>query len=412
MKASFMHKLLFIMSILMTLTVTSVKAQMDSLLFHENHIIDRNGKGELKFSFDNINFIRDNEYQGKLTKGYTLPGFWIQPTFSYQPLKNLKVEAGVYLLRYWGANKYPNLNYSDIAEWKGEQTQKGFHCLPVFRVQMALSGNFNIILGTLYGKNNHHLVEPLYNEELGLTADPEAGIQLLWNTRPMDFDMWVNWESFIFQNDYHQESFTFGLSTRFKANRPTARTHVYFPLQMLFQHRGGEINPDAESRKIKTWLNAAAGVGTDIHLRNRFFTKLNLEAAATYFSQQSGDMLPFNKGYGIYAKATANIWRFRIQAGYWQCKDFITIFGNPLFGTISIHEEGLTYDSPKMINAGIEYSQSLGKGFSWGIHANIYNNLESDAHSKSQGWYKEGNAMSLAAGLYLRINPSFILKRF
>ncbi len=412
MKMSFLHKLLIGICVFTFIPATQTYAQMDSLLFHEDYAIDRSGKGELTFSLDNVNFIRDNEYDGRLTKGYTLPGLWIQPTFGYQPLRNLRVEAGVYLLRYWGANKYPNLNYSDIAEWKGGQTQTGFHCLPVFRVQLALSNTFDIILGTLYGKNNHNLIDPLYNKEMGLTGDPEAGIQLLWKTRPMDFDMWVNWESFIFQDDDHQESFTFGLSTRFKANNSAARTNVYFPVQMLFQHRGGEINPDAESRSVKTWLNAAAGVGLDIHLRNRIFTKLNLEATAAYFGQQKGEMLPFDKGYGVYAKATADIWRFQVHVGYWQCKDFITVFGNPLFGTVSTFEKGLTYNKPKLVTASVEYSQSLAKGFSWGIHADVLNNLAVDAHSTTNGWYREGNAMSFAVGLYLRVNPSFLIKRF
>ena len=181
---------------------------------------------------------------------------------------------------------------------------------------------------------------------------------------------------------------------------------------MLFQHRGGEINPDAESRSVKTWLNAAAGVGLDIHLRNRVFTKLNLETTAAYFGQQKGEMLPFDKGYGVYAKATADIWRFQVHAGYWQCKDFITVFGNPLFGTVSTFEKGLTYNKPKLVTASVEYSQSLAKGFSWGIHADVLNNLAVDAHSATNGWYREGNAMSFAAGLYLRVNPSFLIKRF
>lgn len=387
-------------------------AQMDSLIFREETRISPERKGELRLDIDNINFVRDNEYKSKQAKGYTLPGFWLQPTLSFQPLKNLKVEAGIYMMRYWGANKYPNLNYSDIAVWKGDQTQKGFHCLPVFRVQWALSPTFNIVLGTLHGKNNHRLTEPLYNPEMGLTADPEAGVQLLWNARPLDFDLWVNWESFIFRDDLHQEAFTFGLSTRFKANRPTARTHVYFPLQAVFQHRGGEINPDAKPRDVKTWLNAAAGIGMDFHLKNRLFTKLNLETTACYFGQQAGSLLPFDKGYGIYAKAAADVWRFRIHAGYWHCKDFTTVLGNPLFGAMSTFEEGFVYDSPSMAVAKVEYSQPLGKGFAWGIHADVYSNLKADAYSPTDGWHEEGNALNFAAGLYLRIHPSFLLKRF
>ena len=58
------------------------------------------------------------------------------------------------------------------------------------------------------------------------------------------------------------------------------------------QHRGGEINPEAESREVKTWTNAAAGIGTTIHTRNSILTSINIEAAALYIKQMSGGMLP------------------------------------------------------------------------------------------------------------------------
>ena len=76
------------------------------------------------------------------------------------------------MLHYWGANKYPNLNYSDIATWKGDQTQTGFHMLPFFNVQLAVNSRFNLILGNIYGGSNHRLIEPLYNQENALSADP------------------------------------------------------------------------------------------------------------------------------------------------------------------------------------------------------------------------------------------------
>ena len=276
---------------LLLLTTANVKAQVsvhiDSLLFENSHRIDSASCGELRLNFDALCFFRDNEYKGSLSKGYTLPGYRLQPTVSYQPLKNLRVEVGVSMLHYWGANKYPNLNYSDIATWKGDQTQTGFHLLPFFNVQLAVSRNFNLILGNIYGGANHRLIEPLYNQENALSADPEMGVQMQWQTKPLDFDMWVNWESFIFDKDTHQEAFTFGLSTRFKANRPERRTHVYFPLQVVMQHRGGEINPDAEQRQVKTWMNAAAGVGVTIHTDNSILTRLNAEADVAYYRQMT-----------------------------------------------------------------------------------------------------------------------------
>lgn len=389
-----------------------LQAQMDSLLFLENSKINENDTRKLSFCLDNLNFIKNNENKGCFTKGYTLPGLWLLPRFSYQPLKNLKVEAGLYMLRFWGSEAYPNFNYSDIATWKGEDYQHGFHAIPYFRVHYAVTPHFNIVMGHIYGRNNHQLIEPLYNPEMGLTADPESGLQLLWHTRPADVDMWVNWESFIFQNDNHQESFTYGLATRFKLNAPQSKIHVYMPLQALYQHRGGEINTEATDRSVKTWLNAAAGYGMDFHLRNRYFKKLNLEADFVYFAQQKGQLIPFDKGYGLHGKLTADIYRFRIHAGYWQCHNFATIFGNPLFGAISTYDKSVQYRDPKMLYFRLEYAQPIGKGFYWGIHTDVYNNFPADAYNATDGWHREPNAISFLAGIYLRLNMNFLIKQF
>ena len=150
--------------------------------------------------------------------------------------------------------------YQDIAHWKGDQYQKVSHALPWFRAQVALSDHVNIVLGDLYGAANHNLIEPLYNPELNMVADPEMGLQLLYNSRRFDLDVWVNWESFIFREDIHQEAFTVGLSTRFKFNDPDSRFHFYAPLQVLVQHRGGELDTIL-TNSVRTLMNGAVGIG-------------------------------------------------------------------------------------------------------------------------------------------------------
>lgn len=87
----------------------------------------------------------------------------------FYPLKNIKLELGVHALIYSGAYKFPNYAYHDIAIWKGNQYQRGTHILPYFRAQLALS-RVNLVLGNLYGGENHRLIEPLYNPELNLTG--------------------------------------------------------------------------------------------------------------------------------------------------------------------------------------------------------------------------------------------------
>lgn len=401
---------------LLLLTTANAKAQgsvhIDSLLFENSHRIDSASCGELRLNFDALCFFRDNEYKGCLSKGYTLPGYRLQPTVSYQPLKNLRVEVGVSMLHYWGANKYPNLNYSDISTWKGDQTQTGFHLLPFFNVQLAVSRNFNLILGNIYGGANHRLIEPLYNQENALSADPEMGVQMQWQTKPLDFDVWVNWESFIFDKDTHQEAFTFGLSTRFKANRPERRTHVYFPLQVVMQHRGGEINPDAEQRQVKTWMNTAAGVGVTIHTDNSILTRLNAEADVAYYRQMTGALLPFDNGKGLYLKAEADIWRFCLRGAYWDSSKFISIFGNPLYGSVGIHNRDFQMQRNRTVCAQLSYAQELGKGFSWGVQADVFNTLPTDDFVVDNKVYNNNNKVSLAAGIYLRVKPSFLLKKF
>lgn len=387
-------------------------AQTDSLICYTPTDISPEGRGELRFNLDNITFVRDNEYKGSLAKGYTLPGIWVEPTIGYQPLRNLTLEVGLHALHYWGANKYPNLNYSDLAEWKGEQTQKGFHCLPVFRAHLQLTPAFHVVLGTIYGKTNHGLVTPLYNEELNLSADPEAGVQLLVNTRPFSLDAWVNWESFIFNDDNHQESFTFGVSTRFRPSRREARVQTYIPLQAVFQHRGGEINPDAKDRVVKTWLNAAAGFGLDIPFAARVPLGLNLEATAAFYRQQTGSALPFDEGAGIYARAALNVWRCRASLGYWHCHNFISIFGNPHFGTVNVGRDGTTYRNPSMLTAHAEYTQKLGRGFAFGVSTDVFGLLSADVRSADAGYVRQKGTLSFSAGMYLRINPSFLLKKF
>lgn len=401
---------------LLLLTTANAKAQVsvhiDSLLFENSHRIDSASCGELRLNFDALCFFHDNEYKGSLSKGYTLPGYRLQPTVSYQPLKNLRVEVGVSMLHYWGANKYPNLNYSDISTWKGDQTQTGFHLLPFFNVQLAVSRNFNLILGNIYGGANHRLIEPLYNQENALSADPEMGVQMQWQTKPLDFDVWVNWESFIFDKDTHQEAFTFGLSTRFKANRPERRTHVYFPLQVVMQHRGGEINPNAEQRQVKTWMNAAAGVGVTIHTDNSILTRLNAEADVAYYRQMTGALLPFDNGKGVYLKAEADIWRFCLRGAYWDSSKFISIFGNPLYGSVGIHNRDFQMQRNRTVCAQLSYAQELGKGFSWGVQADVFNTLPTDDFVVDNKVYNNNNKVSLAAGIYLRVKPSFLLKKF
>lgn len=389
-----------------------VVAQISERVFKSDYYIDSEKKGQLSVELDNISFFKDNEYTGTIMKGYSLPGLWIQPKVVFYPLANIKLEAGAHLLRYWGATKYPSLAYQDIAKWKGDQFQHGFHAVPFFRAQMALSDHVNIVLGDIYGGANHDLIEPLYNPELNLTADPEAGLQLLFDSRRFDLDAWVNWESFIFNGDTHQEAFTVGLSSRYKMNDPESRFHFYMPLQALVQHRGGEIDT-IYSNSVQTLMNGAVGAGAVWNTGNPIFRNVNLEFDVAGYYQQAGIIWPHNKGTGFYVRASADIYDFRVKTSYWNSHKFISMFGSPFYGAVSTAREGVTYDGQSLVYLGFEYSRSFGKGFSMGVDVDIFQHLPVNMYEPGkEGTSISGRATSFSAGVYLRVNPSFLIKSF
>lgn len=389
-----------------------VAAQISERVFKSDYYIDPEKKGQLSVELDNISFFKDNEYTGTIMKGYSLPGLWIQPKVVFYPLGNIKLEAGAHLLRYWGATKYPSLAYQDIAKWKGDQFQHGFHAVPFFRAQMALSDHVNIVLGDIYGGANHDLIEPLYNPELNLTADPEAGLQLLFDSRRFDLDAWVNWESFIFNGDTHQEAFTVGLSSRYKMNDPESRFHFYMPLQALVQHRGGEIDT-IYSNSVQTLMNGAVGAGAVWNTGNPIFRNVNLEFDVAGYYQQAGIIWPHNKGTGFYVRASADIYDFRVKTSYWNSHKFISMFGSPFYGAVSTAREGVTYDGQSLVYLGFEYSRSFGKGFSMGVDVDIFQHLPVNMYEPGkEGTSISGRATSFSAGVYLRVNPSFLIKSF
>lgn len=390
-------------------------AQVDSLVFNtEDAHIAPTEKNELRFNLQALAFFKDNEFNSKdVVKGYTLPGMWISPSISYQPLHNLRVEVGAHMLHYWGADRYPTTNIGDLTHNNDDKTTKAFHCVPLFRANLQLSNKVNIVLGSIYGKAFHQLTEPLYNSEKCLTADPETGVQLIWNNHWLHFDTWVDWQKFIYKRDNKQEEFTYGLSARLLANPKTKATQVYFPLQVLMHHIGGEINTEAQERSIKTWLNAATGVGINIPLNTRIPTSINSEVTAHYYSQQKGTALPYKNGTGIFAKVQAKVWNFCATASYWYSNKFISIYGNPLFNAIGNTDEVNLMSKPRMFILQAEYAQQIGHGFSWGVSiAYDIHNQKSIYHTETSTWDKGKATSDLGAGIYLRLNPSFLIKKF
>lgn len=388
-----------------------LSAQTSVSRYMTEYQIDSLKKKELRLDIDNLFFFKNNEFGNSVMKGYTLPGAWINPKLSYVPLSNIKFEAGVYMLWYSGAYKYPNYAYQDIAKWKGVHYQNGTHLLPYFRGQITL-GNFNFVLGNIYGGANHGLILPLYNPELNLTADPETGFQILYDTPRFHLDAWINWQSFIFDIDTHQESFIAGVTSDIKLNSPQSKWHWYVPIQMVAQHRGGEI--DETETGVETFMNASLGVGLTRNLNREKLKRINWEFDVLGYYQQAGELWPFDKGLGWYAKMGADFEYLSVQAGAFTCNKFISLLGSPYFGAVSTRHKGGYYEGNPMTGfLTMDYSRTFAKLYSFGLKGELFYSIPGDLSGVDVTMSQDsGKGMGVSVGAYFRLNLSFLLKKF
>ena len=371
--------------------------------------LDAADAGSLCLEIDNLSFFKDNEYEGEQSKGYSLPGLWVQPKLTYQPLPNMRLEAGLHALIFDGANKYPCYAYHDIGRWKGNQYQSGAHVLPFFRAQAQLN-RVTFVLGDIYGGANHRVMEPLLNPEVNLTQDPEMGFQLLVDAPRYQLDAWLNWQSYIFEEDTHQEAFTVGVHQRLSLNSPSSTLNWYVPLDILAQHRGGE--QDATEMGVQTIMNGGVGVGLLWRADGRWLRSLNAEVAALGCWQQAGKLWPFNTGAAASAMLSAQLHgNFRVFGGLFYAKDFVSLYGAPFYSTLSQKHAGARFSHILTPHVGLEWSHTFGKGYILGAKV--------DAYSLVAGQLKKADGSSLSStfsnnfsfGIYFRCNPRFLLSR-
>lgn len=383
------------LSVLFLFIFLVANAQIDAQLFERSYEIDSLCTGDFAVELDNVSFFKDNEYSGELITGYTLPGLWVQPKLTFQPLNNLNLELGFHSLIYAGKLKYPNMGYQDIGMWKGDDYTEGTHILPFFRANIQM-GKVHFVLGDIFGGANHRLIEPLYSRELNMTNDPEMGLQVLVDLKRWHLDTWINWQSFIFKGDTHQESFIFGGNSELNFGKWT------IPMQVIVQHRGGEIQTDSAHHGVQTLINAAVGARLEQPIHTQWLTKVTAEAEATYYLQQSGSLYSIKNGWGAYARTLMNFRHgINLDLNYFKNMNYVPVLGDGHFCCMKTSDKSVVYKRPDILNAAIEYSKTFAKRYTFGARADIY-----------CMWLHPGMKCDMSFGVFLKANPRFLLKKF
>ncbi len=413
---------MFLGAVISALAHSDDEADMARRLGYQTYTIDTTRINTLGLEVEALAFFKDNEFDGKVQNGYSLPGVRLQPRLTYTPIRQIKLELGLHATIYSGANKYPCYVFHDIATWKGDQYQSGAHLLPFFRATASFK-HITLAVGNIYGGTTHGFSEVMYNPELILTDDPEMGFQMIVDTRRWHSDLWLNWQSYIFKESSHQEAFTVGWTQSvniWKRQHPEGGSvhSLSIPIQLVLQHRGGE--QDDTHLGVQTIANGAMGLAYRYSApKNKVVTGISAEALALGCFQQSGNLWPFKGGPAMWVRASVDFIRdLRVTAGFFTAGNYCSLYGSPFFGTLSTKHAGGRFASMSTAMIGVEYSRTFARAYTVGANVKAYlcktGALTCPADDEHPEPYTQPGEFRtpFSFGIYFRCSPSFVLKRF
>jgi hypothetical protein len=375
----FLKRFLFTALLIIVGQALSLHAQQFNPFYSHYSSFKPEAKENLYFRFENLNFAKNNEYNGEFVKGATYFGYLATPKLIYYPTSNFRIEAGVRLQKYSGLS-----NFSESE--------------PVFSIHYKANEKLSLILGSLNQEDNHHLHEAIFEPERFFTDKGENGIQALYNSKFLRADAWINWEQFIFQDDPLQESFTFGLTADLNLNNSDSKYALSIPLQVLFVHRGGEIDTSDEDKQ--TVRNIATGISLKKELSGSFLKSYELEALVFNFNDDSfTNEFGSSKGNAIHLRAGVKTEYSNLKIGYWSGDKFNSARGSALFQSMSVFDNSYIREKRNLLTAKYRIHKSITKGILIGGQMDAY----LDTNSTSD--------LSYAASVFVKINAEFFLKK-
>ncbi len=296
-------------------------------------------------------FFDNKEYTSNIKKGYTHPGFFIQPKVSYKLSSKTSIHAGFHMLYFAGTDSLEKL-------------------IPVLTLQVELFEGTEMLLGSIHSKQLHFLPEPLFKPERLFTAQPEIGMQFLTNTNTFKADSWTNWERYIKPGSKFQEVFTMGLSTIYRPNGFENRKGLTLNAFGFGVHNGGQI--DSTNLQVTTMINLGGGFSYTLPILSGK-TLLGFELMGFISTDKSPNpQSKYLNGNAIYPKVYVEYLSFRGELGYWRANKFTNPRGEELFGSYSTVNPTFDSDIRNLYTAKLIYNTEITKGFVLGGRFETY----------------------------------------
>lgn len=289
-----------------------LKGQLTDFLKSENISLQSE---TLYFKWQNSNFIKNNEYFNNIVEGYTLIGYWAEPSILYQISDQSKILAGVSISYFSGKKKFHTIN-------------------PVFTFTHEFSKSIHFKIGSL-PYSQYDMPYPILNPERYYLQRNNNGLEFSYNVGFFKGNSWLSWDQFIFFGDSIQESITTGNHCYFIIG-DTLNTQLRIPIFMIITHRGGQIN--RPKKPIETLTNTGSGLIFTIKTNQKFIESINFSTLIFYYKQLSSyPYQPFKEGWAIYPFIKAQNSFVILESGYWYSNRFIAPKGEIIYSSISTY---------------------------------------------------------------------------
>ncbi len=366
------------LTVVLFLAFTFCFSQVDNRIFDTYKPVIASDSNKIWLTIENQNFLHNNEYFNNLYDGITYLGTNLSPALLYQPSANLRLQAGWYFLKYSGRDVFSR-------------------SVPWFRCQYRITKNIDFLMGNIHGTVQHKLIEPLYSFDRHFSSDPETGIQILINSRLLDYDLWLNWEKFILPGDPFKEEFTMAGTGKIKLFKPEKRLQISVPLQWLAAHKGGQM--ETSSEPLQTYFNTAIGLKLEYRLLGKTKKLIGTENyLASYNDASSTHIKYYSEGYGIVSNVYFGIGNFDISAGYWYGEHFVAPRGEPLFQSVSQKYSMWWEPNKQLLLNKFQFYHPVKKGIDIAIRFESYYDLLL-------------KNLDYSYSIFLLINQEFFLKK-
>lgn len=320
---------------------------------NELYVFDTNMNNKLCFYFFNGNYFINNEYFSPVAQGYTLTGYFANPQMRYYFTDNLRVDAGLHLLKYTGKTKFSKIQ-------------------PVYSASYNKNG-VSLILGNLNSTLFHNLPDQIYNRELFFTNNIETGAQIIVDKRNFFGEFWADWQQFIEPDDSIQEKFISGIMLE-----PKLFFHndvkLTVPIALLAQHTGGQI--DTSGLPVNTAINFLYGINFTIDTKLKYLNSVQIGATSMHFSDNSNfTNRIYKSGFGFLTHVRLNHKLSYVEFGHWYSDRFLSIAGNQLYQSFSMLQGMQHQEKRHLITLNGNYNYKLTKGVFVGAMANLYYDL-------------------------------------